>query len=616
MPTAGNILDLQDFIIPDQLGYRVAQLYQEWEIGRQHKIEDWKELRKYIYATDTTTTSNSTLPWKNTTTVPKLTQIRDNLYANYMATMFPNPRWLEWQGANQDEDTLEKEQAIKAYMSYVIDQPGFKDTVSKLVLDYIDYGNCFAIPDWTDETTDDGTTIRHGYVGPVLRRISPLDIVFNPVAESIQKAPKIIRSIVSLGEVKELLERMSTNDDEESAKKLFDYLKEIRYKVRSYTGDLTTQDEFLRVDGFTSFRQYLESDYCEILTFYGDIYYRETDTFLKNQIIQVVDRHKIIRQEVNPSYFGYTPIYHIGWRPRQDNLWAMGPLDNLVGMQYRLDHIENLKADLFDLVTYPPLKIKGYVEDFVWGPFEKIIVGDEGDVTLLTPDTNPLNANFEIKQLEQKMEEMAGAPKEAMGFRTPGEKTKYEVQRLENGAGRMFTSKISQFEEHLLEPSLNALLELGRRKMSNTVVRVLNDEFKIAKFLELSPEDIAGSGRIRPMAARHFVEQAERIQNLTTFYQSGIGADESVRMHISSIGLARLFEELLEIGQFKLVQPFVRLSEQAEAQQMAAQAEEDNLVAMQTASGMGDDYDLQDPNAESGQPQEQQGFPPQVGPGG
>jgi hypothetical protein len=32
------------------------------------------------------------------------------------------------------------------------------------------------------------------------------------------------------------------------------------------------------------------------------------------------------------------------------------------------------------------------------------------------------------------MEEMAGAPKEAMGFRSPGEKTKYEVQRLESAA--------------------------------------------------------------------------------------------------------------------------------------------------------------------------------------
>ena len=47
-----------------------------------------------------------------------------------------------------------------------------------------------------------------------------------------------------------------------------------------------------------------------------------------------------------------------GWRPRPDNLYAMGPLDNLVGMQYRIDHLENLKSDVFDQIAYPILKIR------------------------------------------------------------------------------------------------------------------------------------------------------------------------------------------------------------------------------------------------------------------
>ncbi|MCL5460301.1 hypothetical protein M3M33_16810, partial [Loigolactobacillus coryniformis] len=77
-----------------------------------------------------------------------------------------------------------------------------------------------------------------------------------------------------------------------------------------------------------------------------------------------------------------------GWRERQNNLWAMGPLANLIGMQYRLDHIENMKADLFDLTTFPPMKIKGVVSDFEWGPMEKIFVDSDGDVELLTPNLN------------------------------------------------------------------------------------------------------------------------------------------------------------------------------------------------------------------------------------
>jgi len=46
----------------------------------------------------------------------------------------------------------------------------------------------------------------------------------------------------------------------------------------------------------------------------------------------------------------------------------MGPLDNLVGMQYRLDHLENMGADIWDFSGYPVQKIKGFVEDYVWQP--------------------------------------------------------------------------------------------------------------------------------------------------------------------------------------------------------------------------------------------------------
>jgi len=97
---------------------------------------------------------------------------------------------------------------------------------------------------------------------------------------------------------------------------------------------------------------------------------------------------------------------------------AMGPLDNLVGMQYRIDHLENLKADVFDLIAFPPIKQKGYVEDWNWGPGEKIFMAEDADVESLAPDTTALNADQQIHELEMQMEEMAGAPKEAMGIRS------------------------------------------------------------------------------------------------------------------------------------------------------------------------------------------------------
>lgn len=582
-----RVLQLDNIISKDDLGCAIADKFHTWQMYAEGQHQRWRELYKYIYATDTTTTTNSSASWKNTTTTPKLTQIRDNLFANYMASLFPKRRWLVWEGASQADEIKDKKEAIKTYMEYVVSNPGFKDTLARLILDFIDNGNCFLTVDWMDERVETDSKIQTGYVGPILRRISPFDVVFDPTAPDFYRTPKIVRSLISLGELQDMLNKITKDDGEQAAaQEMFNYLMKIRKDVSNFPGDLRTKDEFFRVDGFTSFRNYLESGYAEVLTFYGDFYNKHTGEFFKNHIIQVVDRHKVVRNEPNPSDLGFPPIFHAGWRLRQDNLWAMGPLENLVGLQYRLDHIENLKADFFDLTAFPPLKVRGYVENFKWAPFAKIYVGDEGDVEVIQTNHNPLQANFELDMLQARMEELAGAPKEAMGFRTPGEKTAYEVQRLENAANRIFQNKIAHFEEQVIEPGLNAALELARRKMDETTVRVIDDEFKIASFRSITADDIAGAGRIRAIAARHFAEVADRVQNVTNFFGSAIGQDQGVSVHFSGIELAKMFEELLDLQEFQLVQPFIRLTEQADAQRLSMQHEEDTMMGALTPSGL------------------------------
>jgi hypothetical protein len=190
------------------------------------------------------------------------------------------------------------------------------------------------------------------------------------------------------------------------------------------------------------------------------------------------------------------------------------------------------------------------------------------------------------------MEEMAGAPKEALGFRTPGEKTAFEVQRLENAASRIFQTRSAQFEQQMTEPLLNGMLELARRNLTSETIRLFDTEFNVATFQQLTVEDITGSGRIRPKAAQHFAEKANLIQNLNNFFGSPLGANEDVQMHISGIKLAKLVEELLEIENRELVQPYVRLSERADAQRQAAAQEELFAEELRTPTGLfEDDFD-------------------------
>jgi len=583
-------MPLENIISPDLLATRLTERYIQWDTLRQVAKNDWEEIRRYVYATDTTQTTNASLPWKNKTTVPKLCQIRDNLFANYIATLFPKRKWLEWEPFTEDAASVSKRDAIVNYMSWAIEQPTFKSEVEKVIQDYIDFGNCFATVEWMDQRVEQVDKTQAGYVGPAIRRINPLDIVFNPTAENFMQSPKIIRSLISLGELKDLMERLSDDDNKQEYEALYKYLQEIRFHARQFEGDWIQKDRLYAMDGFTNFRAYLMSDFCEVLTFYGDWYDPYTETFEKNRVITVVDRHKLIANRPNPSFFGYPPIVHSPWRRRQDNLWGMGPLANLVGMQYRMDHVENMKADIWDLVTYPVQKVKGYVDDYTWQPGEKIFVSEEGDVELVQPEVQIMQSNMEIGNLATQMEEMAGAPKEAMGIRSPGEKTKYEVQRLENASSRLFQNKINQFSEQVLEMLLNFMLELARRNLTGaTTIKVFDSELNATTFQTLTVDDITGVGRIKPVGARHFAEQAELVQNLTALTGSGLWA--TVQPHFSGIKLARILESVFDLKDYTVVTPYIQLAEQADGQRMVQALQEQLHQEMGTATGMGHDYD-------------------------
>jgi hypothetical protein len=250
-------------------------------------------------------------------------------------------------------------------------------------------------------------------------------------------------------------------------------------------------------------------------------------------------------------------------------------------MQYRIDHLENIKADLFDLIAHPPLKIKGNVEEFEWGPMAEIFLGDDGEVEVLKVDATALQADTQIAVLEQRMEELAGAPKQAMGIRTPGEKTAYEVQSLENAAGRIFQEKVSTFEIEMIEPLLNVMLEVARRNLDMTdVIRVMDDDLGVVEFLSITKEDITAKGHIRPIGSRHFAARAMLVQNVNNFFNSSIGQDPSVKAHISGKAIAKMFEDLLGVEKYAIVSDNIRLMEEAETQKLLTQLQQE---AMQVA---------------------------------
>ena len=557
----------------------VVSLWTTFNDQRQSKIKEWAELRDYVFATDTRTTSNSALPWKNKTTLPKLCQIRDNLHANYLSALFPNDDWLRWEAYTKEAAALDKKKAITAYMSNKTRTGHYRKEMSKLLYDYIDYGNAFVTTEFVADFKElPGGEKIPDFIGPKPVRISPLDIVFNPTAKSFEDSFKIIRSIKTIGELKQQA------IDEPDNSYLQDALKKrdlIISQLGTFSKEDTEKAQGYTADGFGNIHEYYMSGFVEILEFWGDYHSPQTGKSGKDRVITIMDRAHVLRDEAIPSWTGGAPIRHVGWRLRPDNLWAMGPLDNLVGMQYRIDHLENLVADAMDLAVNPPLKIIGEVEEFDYGPLEEIHIDVDGDVVELAKNVQwVITAENNIGLLEQKMEQFVGAPKEAMGIRTPGEKTAFEVQSLQNAAGRIFQEKITTFETELEEPNLNDMLETARRNLDITdIIRVADDDLGVQEFLEIKREDITASGKIRPIGARHFAAQSQLLQNLTGIFNTPIG--QMIAPHTSGKQMAKVVEDILGLDRFSLFRENVAISEQQETERQVNQAAEDLEVEAQ-----------------------------------
>lgn len=573
-----KVAELNTILGQNEDGKWVGYMWDQWNTQRMPWLDQKSELQKFLFATDTTTTSNSSLPWKNKTTLPKLTQIRDNLHSNYLSALFPNDKWLKWTAFTQNDASHKKAKTITSYMENKTRLGGLKQIASRLLYDYIDYGNAFAMPAFEKryhEYKPEGSLVP-SFIGPKAVRVSPLDIVFNPMATSFRDSPKIVRSVKTVGELKRLAQTAPEQAFWEKAVKRREFINK---SAGGFSKEDWSKAEQLQVDGFGNLYDYYQSGFVEILEFYGDFHDQLTGELQVNQMITVVDRCLMVRQADIPTYDGAAPIFHVGWRLRPDNLWAMGPLDNLVGMQYRIDHLENLKADAMDLTVHPMYKVKGEVEEFTMYPGAQIMIDENGDVEELGRNLGPLiNADNQIELLEARMELYAGAPREAMGVRSPGEKTALEVQTLSNAAGRIFQEKINTFETEMMEPLLNAMLEVARRNFDEMdVISTLDNDLGATEFLEITKEDIIARGVIRPIGARHFAQQAQDLQNLVGISSSPLWA--LVAPHTSGKNLTKFIEDSTSIHGYEIFRPNVAVMEQQETQGLMNQAAEDLEVS-------------------------------------
>ena len=192
----------------------------------------------------------------------------------------------------------------------------------------------------------------------------------------------------------------------------------------------------------------------------------------------------------------------------------------------------------------------------------------------MPPNAAAFQVNNEIAAILSVMEEMAGAPKEAMGFRSPGEKTAFEVQQLQNAASRIFQNKINQFEIEFLEPILNTMLEVAKRNFDlPEVAKVMDDDFGVMDFMSITKQDLTAKGKIRPIGARHYAARAQLMQNMLGVFNSPIG--QVIAPHISAKKLANMVEEYMGFEKYDFIKDNAALFEGAEQEKLKMQIQQD-----------------------------------------
>ena len=558
------------------LAVAISDNYSSWKSARRVAENRWRETTNYVYATSTRETANGVVGgqdgegWSHSTHIPKITQIHDNLLANYRFALFPHNDWFQFIGVDRDSVNYEVRNAVEAYLKTKHRLCKFEDTILELLNDWVLYGNCFAEVTYETRITpkENGVENYNDYVGPVVNRISPYDIVFNPLAESFANTPKIVRSIKSMGDFLRSVEEDATSEYDPEVINLIKETRRESFLAKEGETDKAAQ---MTLDGFGTWTQYLKSGYIEILTFYGDIWDSQSGELMKNHKIEVVDRHWILSKEEIETPSGKPRIHHSPWRARPDNLWGMGPLDNLVGMQYQINHLENAKADALDQMIFPTRVIVGEMDESEVEPGRpggsyRSLTG-EGSVANLAPDTTILQADFMNASKMQLMEELAGSPREAMGIRTPGEKTAFEVSSLQNAASRNFQNKISHFESSFLEKIVNDELEVARIYLdASDTVQYRSPDVDAFEFVDITREDLDVRGKLVPIGARHFARQQQLLANATQLLQLA-AQDQMVLSHFPSKKLARIYEELLGLEELDLFEEYGRMMEQQEMQQ-------------------------------------------------
>lgn len=521
-----NTLEIKILQEPESLATAIANKFVAWENSRDKWYRNARETLENLYATSTDEIYNQPHDTDNKTHIPKMTQIRDMLITYYLDAMFGLPDFIDWEPYDEKSLNFDVKNTLKSIARQMLDDSDFKPTIRQIVEDYVDYGNAFATAVPYNKTLRSALV----YSGPKAVRINPMDMFFDPLATSFERSPKIIRTVLTLGELMQAADDMpdDSNMYKDALNKALKKRKDI-YSMLTNSNRDSIVDDMCHIAGFDSWAQYYQSDTVELLTFYGDLYDIEANKLYKSSRIIVMDRSYVLLNEEIDNYGFGCNIFKAGWRDRKDNLWSMSPLDNIKGMQFMIDFLENKRADVFNFIANPIIVTQGDAEmpEYLY-PGAHVGLDNDATLTFARPDATALQADLYVDRYLALMEEMAGMPKEAMGFRTPGEKTAFEVSQLNTAASRLFNEKVHKFELEMLEPLLTLMIRIYISNPNRIIRLKKTSEDGVIDFIDVDLDTLQGEGRLVAIGSSTYTEKAQIAQTLMQLSNTALYQDPLV----------------------------------------------------------------------------------------
>lgn len=543
-----------------------------WEQRKKLRSMD-HEVQEYLHATSTKGTANQKdhEGQGHTTNIPMLYKTKEMLVALYMDMIFPSTSYMKWTGqAAVDKKTVSKGQATAEYMRKKMAYRPNAKAALQLITDFVERGRVASLTGFERVMRENKVGTKDVYYeGPTIKRLHPESYVFDVTATDVQSTPKIIRQVYPMAQIM----RMHEDGSKIYTKEIMNKLTSRRRESQAGFSEDRAKYITMNMHGLGNYSAYLQSGNVEVLVFLGDLYDNVSNTLLRDQHILIVDRADVLYQETSTMITGDNFHYHV-YEPFENTLGGLGPLHKVVGLQYALNHTQNMKANAVDLEVKPPTKFMGGDATQEIEPGARLIMDTDEDISFLNVQTQALQLNNDQSFTMGMYEQVTGIPSELSGIRTPGEKTATEHNSIISSGQRIPLTKAKYFEQFFWEPILQSMLEIAKENMQGTdFVAILNTETGQQDFMEVGRDDLAASGDIAPIGARGLAEESRALREFLEITQNPVMA-QLLQPHISGKQLARKVEKSLNWEHSGVLRDFVQLTEQAELQDLATVADQ------------------------------------------